>query len=751
MQTRIFAILLLTSALILSCSQQNLSLVRYVDPFIGTEGAGNTFPGATLPFGMVKLGPDCGNKDSNSGYIPGAPVHGFSHTHVSGTGGGPKYGNILVMPFTGDFKAGEIVSGPEHAVASPGYFAVDLAAYQIHAELTVSHGAGLHRYTFPADTPKGILIDAGSFLGEGHCCGEAQELVGSETRIVSDTRIEGHSCITGGWNMGGDYTVYFVAIFDTPAMEYGVWKNNQVEKGGKIASDNDAKTGAFFIFDPTKNNTINLRVGISFISTEKAYQNLQEIEHLDFDLARAIAEQEWERALNKIKIDDENEELKTVFYSALYHTMLMPTDRTGENPKWESDEPYYDDYYAIWDTYRVTHPLLTLIEPERQVGMVRSLIDIYEHEGYMPDARSGNASGRTQGGSNCDVLIADAFVKGLEGIDYEKGLQAMIKDAEVPPGVDHQKYGRGGIDDFNTLGYVSTNHERAGSRTVEYAYNDFCIYEVAKGLGKEDIAKKYLQRSGNWKNLWKPVTDSGATGFIMPKNANGNWDDAYKGRRWTPDKGWQPAEFTVHNGGTWQDFFYEANSWEYSFYAPQNVAGLVNACGGRDAFEARLDTFFVKNYYNVGNEPSFLTPCLYNYIGRQDKTNTTIRNIIEKYFTAKRNGIPGNDDSGSMSAWVIFNTMGFFPNAGQDVYLITSPHFSRVSLELGHGKVLQIVAHGLTEENIYIQKVSLNGKPLDRSWFRHEEIKNGGKLEFMMGDQTNNAWERELPPSTDVQ
>jgi predicted alpha-1,2-mannosidase len=744
------AIIISLTIILFSCtsSEDAPKLIEYVDPFIGTKGEGNTFPGAALPFGMVKLGPDSGNKLSNSGFKSDSVIHGFSHTHVSGTGGGPKYGNVLVMPFTGDFELGKISSLPQNYNASPGYFAVDLEKYKIRAELSCSKRAGFHKYTFQDSGKKGILIDAGSFLGKGFCCGEEQQLVASEINIVSENRIEGYTSVRGGWNKGDVYTVYFSASFDTPASSFGIWNDDKTEHGSRISKSKGQQTGAYFHFENTKSDIINVKVGISFLSVERALMNLNDdINHWDFNLVRKNAEDKWNDALKSIYVADKNRELKTIFYTALYHTMLMPTDRTGENPLWTSGNPYYDDYYAIWDTYRATHPLMTLIQKDRQIEMINTLIDIYENEGFMPDARSGNYSGRTQGGSNCDVMIADAFSKGLDGIDYEKALESMIKNAEIPPEEDHQKFGRGGILEYNTLGYVSTNHERAGTRTVEYAYNDYCIYLVAEGLGRSTAAAKYLERSGNWKNLWKQVTDSGAQGFIMPKSASGKWADDFMGRAWDPVKDWYPVEFTVHTAGTWSDFFYEADSWEYSFYVPHDVNGLINKCGGRNAFIDRLDTFFKENYYNVGNEPSFFTPCLYTYAGKQHKTNSTIRNILEEYYTAEHDGIPGNDDAGSMSAWAVFNLMGFYPNAGQDVYILTSPHFKELTLRLNEKKDLKIVSHNLNSENIYIEKVVLNGKDLNRAWFRHSEIEHGGKLEFFMASEPDNSWEEVLPPS----
>ncbi len=333
-----------------------------------------------------------------------------------------------------------------------------------------------------------------------------------------------------------------------------------------------------------------------------------------------------------------------------------------------------------------------------------------------------------RGGSNCDVVIADAYFKGLKNIDYEKGLASMIKNATVPPGDDERKEGRGGLPDYNTLGYVSTNYERAGTRTVEYAYNDFCIAEMAKAMGKDSLAKIYYEKSNNWKNLWNPDIESeGAKGFIWPRHEDGSWQE----------------DFNVHKSGTWPDFFYESHSWEYSLYVPQDVNGLIEACGGNEKFIQRLDTFFIKesytqtpwlnDYYNVTNEPGFLTPTLYNWAGRPDKTSETVRRIIADEYNATPAGLPGNDDAGSMSAWFAFHAMGFYPVAGQDLYLITAPHFEEVTIQLEENVSFTIIANGLNDKNIYVQSASLNGKPLNKSWFTHTEIKNGGNLTLKMG------------------
>jgi predicted alpha-1,2-mannosidase len=741
----LFFIVLMVLSLTIHAQQD---LTQYVDPFIGSEGAGHVFPGASLPFGMVKLGPDCGDKTSNTGYAKNEEVHGFSHTHVSGTGGGAKYGNVLVMPVVGDLKTIKPVSSYHDAIATPGFFSMALTDYNIQVDLTVSHKVGFHRYTFPKSNQSHIIIDAGSFLGDSikHAY-ESQEFIGSEIEILSNTRVEGYTRLRNGWGLGEEYTVYFSAEVDTPAESFFLSVNDRIDQNSLCAVDNGTKAKAIFQFSTAKNQQIQVKVGISFVSAKKARQNLvKEVSHWDFKQVQTAARQQWNTVLNTINIEGASDTDKTIFYSSLYRTMLMPVDRTGENPKWKSEEPYYDDYYAIWDTYRATHPLMTLIQPDRERDMVRSLVDIYRYDGYMPDARSGNHNGRTQGGSNCDMLVADAYLKGLKGIDYEAAFNAMVKNAEIPPGGTEMLEGRGGANEYIKLGYVPAEweplqavnpgntpklYERAGTRTVEYAANDWAIAQLAKELGRESEYIKFKRRAGNWANLWRDIECDGFKGFIWPRRDDGSWVN----------------KFSAFKAGSWGNFFYESNSWEYSFYVPHDVASLMDSCGGQKRFIERLDHFFDNNYFNVTNEPGFLAPYLYNYAGQPSKTNALIRRIIKANYTTSADGVPGNDDAGSMAAWYVFSSMGFFPNAGQDVYLIGAPHFDKVAITVKDDRKFEVLATNLSEENRYIQHAILNGKPLNRSWFCHDEIMNGARLELIMGKEPANWKTTKNPPS----
>ena len=479
-----------------------------------------------------------------------------------------------------------------------------------------------------------------------------------------------------------------------------------------------------------------MKIGISFVSIAQARQNLAaEIPRFNFDAVHAAALAQWDRALGKVELKGETPEQAQIFYTALYHTMLMPTDRTGENPLWKSSEPYYDDYYAIWDIFRTSNPLLLLIAPERETQIVRALVDLYRHEGWLPDARSGNYNGRTQGGSNAEFILTDAFVKGVKGVDWKTALAAEMHDAETSP-ADHFKEGRGGLDDWHRLGYVSIEgSDRPASVDMEYAANDFEIALLAKGLGDTADYKKYLERSANWKKLWDPdFSEGGFTGFIRPRHRDGTW--------LTP--------FTAMMSGSWNgNTFYEGNSWTYSTFVPQDVPALIRMSGGAQTFVDRLDAFFaVPLRYDVGNEPGFLAPYLYIWAGRPDKTDARVRQIIAASYHAGPDGLPGNDDSGAMSSWYTFGQIGIFPNAGQDVYLIGSPAYPQTTLHLAGGKDFVIEARNLSAENIYVTAATLNGRALDRAWLRHHEIVAGGRLVLTMANAPSQWAQHNPPPST---
>lgn len=742
------------------------SPVDYVDPYIGTQGLGNTFPGATRPFGMVKLGPDCGDLRSNMGYRHDGDVKGFSHLHVSGTGGGCKYGNILVSPFYGTTPPRRLSLRRDSEKAEAGYFSMNLENGTIAAELTATPHAGVHRYTFTTAGPQSLAIDAGSILGADYGFGEQQDLIGSEIDIVSDREITGQQRVSGGWNLGKAFTVYFYAVTDRPFDSFGTWKGQDFKSGLRQRSDSGEPTGAWVTFGDKDNSPIELKVGISFISVGKAKENcLAETSGKTFDDLRGESRDAWNAMLSRINVDSDNDDELKQFYTALYHTMLQPVDKTGENALWKSDAPYYDDFYCLWDTFRTSHPLLLLFTPERQRDIVNSLIDIYLHEGYMPDGRSGDSNGRTQGGSNGDMLVAEAILKDLPGIDTRLALEAMLKDAEVSPGGHQRNEGRGGLEDYKKLGYVSSDFERAGTRTMEYSANDWAIALAAKKLGEDSICAKYTRRASNWENLWRDVEYDGFRGFIMPRRPDRRWDTDYADPSWDyycttspnamyitplkeiPADKHSPETFTPSTCGSWCNFFYETNSWEYSFYVPQDMARLIQKCGGKDTFVSRLDEYFDNNRFHIDNEPGFLTPYLYIYAGEHGKTARRVRDILARHYSSAPDGLPGNDDSGAMSSLYIFHKTGFFPVAGQDIYLLGVPSYRNVEIDMGEGKKLRVSAKNMSDKNRYVNGVKINGQPWDKAWFRHSDIKDGATVEFRMGSKPVDWNTGELPPS----
>lgn len=725
-------------------------LSQYVDPRIGSEGLGRVFIGPSCPYGMVKPSPDC-TPSPNSGWLPMPErVDGFAQVHVSGTGGGPKYGNVLVTPFGNGIDRVNHYDYREYETIRLGYYDTQFKQNGIRTEITTANRASFYRFTYPEDSLKSLAVDAGFFLGENPVpdAREAQQFVGSEIQVLSDHEVAGYTRIRGGWNNGKAYTVYFYAETDRPFVQSLTWKGNRITEA-QSQYDSAEKTGVLLRF--AKNDkVVQLKVGISFLSMQKAKINAHsEIPHWSFEKVHQDLLGQWEQLLQKIEINPSTPlAKKRMFYTGLYHTMLMPVDRTGENPLWSDPEPYYDDFYAIWDTYRSSSPLITLIDPKREADIVRSLVNIYKRDGYMPDARSGNSNGRTQGGSNAEIVIADAFVKGLKGIDYELALEAMLKDATVPPGGNEEAEGRGGLIPYLELGYIPHGIDRAGNRTVEYSYCDYAIALVAKGLGKEDLYQRYLKQSENWKNLWRgDYEHEGAKGFIMPRDKEGNWLDSIPfghSTRMQPKFKYTPVTFEgPWYTPWWSMFFYEASSWEYSLSIPHDVPGLIEKCGGAADFEKRLDIFFDKGFFNVNNEPSFLTPCLYHWLGKPWRSSDRIREIIAKNYNDGPVGLPGNDDSGAMSSWLAFHMIGLYPNAGQDYYLIHTPLLTSTTFHLEGGKEFKVVAEGLSDKNCYIQGVTLNGKDYPYSVLRHKDIMAGGELILKMGKKPG-SWGKEL-------
>ena len=721
-------------------------LISYVDPFVGVDGGGNTVPGAAVPFGFANPSPDTAlgggaHGFNTSGYDSNRPIIGFSQTHVSGTGGNSKYGNFRVTPQVGEINIRDLASPKQSETAEPGYYAVTLSRPNVKAELTATRLVAAHRYTFPASPQAHLLIDVSSVIAAGGGDGQ-QEPVACSARVVSPNRVEGTGSFVGGWNPS-PYTLHFSAEFSRPFKAYGTWSGDSLRPDAASAEGERRSVGAYVTFDATERRQVEVKIGVSFVSPEKARENVRrETGGAGFDELRRRAAESWERVLSKIKVEGGTDDERQIFYTALYRSHYMPHDVSGENVWWQSGEPHYEDFYCLWDTFRTLHPLLTLIQPGRQRDMVRSLVDTYRHTGWMPDARVAGANGMTQGGSNSDVVVADALVKGLKGIDYETAYQAMVKNAEVDS--PRPLYEGREVGEYKRRGYMSMRHERSASRTLEYAYNDFCVAQVAKGLGKAADYRKYLARSNNWANLWDAETKT-----VRPRDGDGRWMEPYDRLKvYSLDS----PRFTW-----WGAPYYEGSGYQYSTYVPHDAQGLISRLGGDEPFVRWLDEFFDNGregepsfnpgLYTQGNEPDILAPFLYIHAGRADRTQAQVRRLMRREYRTGRAGLPGNDDAGTMSSWYVWNALGLYPNAGQDFYYIGSPAFTLAAISLGGGRTFTVEARDASAKNQYVQSATLNGRALDRAWLKHAEISRGGRLILRMSDSPSAWGSARRPPS----
>jgi predicted alpha-1,2-mannosidase len=703
------------------------------DPFVGSSGGGNTVPGAGLPFGFVNLSPDTTHGDTN-GYDNWSPIVGFSSVHVSGTGGNSKYGNFRVTPTTGPVNPRNLAYDRHDEIAAPGSYTVRIGnrpADEIGVELTATRLVGVQRIRFPQNQTGNLLIDVTSAVQLG---GSGPRATAAHAETHPDGSISGWASFEGGWNPA-PYTLYFYAVFDHKPSETGLWTaaqgRSEILPGKTVLDGGDQRTqvsnrlGAYARFT---DQTVQMKLAVSFISMDKARQNLSGIG--DFDAVRADAQAEWRAALGQIEVTGGNDDQRRMFYSALYRSHTMPHDVSGENVWWQGTEPHYEDFYAIWDTFRTLHPLLTLIQPQRQRDIVRSLLDTYTHTGWLPDARIAGANGTTQGGSNGDIVIADAIMKNLGGFDTRLGYEAIRKDAEVES-PDPMNVGRV-LKDYVALGYMPLSETRSGSRTMDYAYNDFVAGEVALKLGHPDDAQRYATRSLGWRKLWDDHL-----GCIHPRYADGAWLENYSCDYTYPDS----------TAPWWDHPYYEGSGYQYSTFVPHDVAGLLEKTGGQTGFTAWLDHIFDTGQYEQGNEPDILAPYLYIHAGRPDRTADRVRKIMAEKYRPTRTGLPGNDDSGAMSSWYVWNAIGLYPNGGQPFYYIGSPVFERSVIHLEKG-TFTVVAANVSAANRYVLSAKLNGKPIDRAWLTHKEIMAGGTLELEMG-ATPGTWATQFtsPPA----
>ncbi|MGD8538021.1 MAG: GH92 family glycosyl hydrolase [Candidatus Aminicenantes bacterium] len=711
-------------------SDEEASLTRFVDPFIGTGGHGHAYPGASLPFGMVQLSPDTRltGWDGCSGYhISDSVIYGFSHTHLSGTGVS-DYGDILLMPVVGPLKLErgsdeDPDSGycsrflHEKEEASPGYYRVFLEDYGVGAELTCTERVGFHKYTFPEGDQSYFLFDLT----------HRDRVLESQLRIVGDSQVEG---MRRSQQWAQDQHVYFVAQFSKPFESFGISQDDKITSDLREVAGTKLK--AYVQYSTKKNETIYVKVGISAVSIDGARKNLEtEIPGWDFSAIVKSAEHKWNQALSKIQVEGGTEEQSIIFYTALYHSLLNPNlymDVDGLYRGMDLEIHRAEDFvnytvFSLWDTYRATHPLFTIIEPERTVDFIKTFLKQYEHGGRLPIWElAANYTGCMIGYHSIPV-IADAYMKGIRSYDAEKALEAMKHSADL----DHL-----GLEYYKSLGFIPADKEsQSVSKTLEYAYDDWCIAQMAKDLGQEADYKRFIKRAQYYKNMFDP--DSG----FMRAKMNGQWFFPF-----------DPAEVNFN--------YTEANSWQYSFYVPQDISGLIQLMGGKEKFAEKLDGLFAADpqtsgrlqpditgligQYAHGNEPSHHMAYLYNYANQPWKTQERVREIMLKLYSVQPDGLCGNEDCGQMSSWYVLSALGFYPVCPGNVqYVIGTPLFPEARIDCGKGKTFVIRANNDPARNIYIQSATLNGEPYKKSYVLHEDVLAGGELIFEMGAQP--AWE----------
>ncbi|KAJ8071448.1 hypothetical protein OCU04_001768 [Sclerotinia nivalis] len=758
-------------------------VLDYVDQLIGSNNGGNVFPGATIPYGMAKAVADTNSGSNQGGFTTdGSNITGFSSMHDSGTGGSPSLGNFALFPYAG--CKGDIVDGctyPKKAratpfvsnsvKASPGYFGLTLSS-GIAVDMTTTQHTSLFRFKFPsasngnASSPL-ILMDLTDLS-------DSRQDNASISVDATTGRMTGNGKFLPSFG-SGNYVLYFCADFSgAPIRDNGIFIDSRASTDVKDLKISRSINGyplpaGVFVRFQSPGDGILARVGVSYISSDQACASAEaEIPDFDFAAVKNAAESIWRKKISPIRVSTKGVDTSFLknFYSGIYRTMVNPQDYTGENPLWKSDEPYFDSFYCIWDLFRSQTPFLTVLDPATVAKMVRSLIDTYVHQGWLPDCRMSLCKGFTQGGSNADNLLADVYIKGItEGIDWNLGYEAVIKDAEVEP-YDWSNEGRGGLDSWKALGYIPVQDfdykgfgtmTRSISRTLEYSYNDFVIASMGSGLGgHESDVQKYLGRSKNWQNLFNAAqtsfrsngTNTGFKGFFQPKYLNQTWgfQDPLKCSNIDINPN---SVCSLQNTGAET---FESSVWEYSFFVPHDQATLITIFGGPTAFVKRLDYLHDNNITYIGNEPAFLTVYQYHYAGRPALSALRSHFYIPSYFAPTNDGLPGNDDSGAMGSFLAFSMMGLFPNPGQDVYLITPPFFESVSITsplTNKTATIKNINFDPSYKNIYIQSATLDGKPYTKNWIDHSFFTEGKELRLWLGS-SESSWGTavaDLPPS----
>lgn len=767
-------LLLLISVFHIGNAQTHKNPVDYVNPFIGTDFFGNVFPGASLPYALIHVSPDTHNKGwlYRKGYVyTDDNIVGFSHTHGAGSGG-----EILLMP-TVHQKIQTIPGEKEdpdsgyrsrfshkQERASAGYYQVKLLDYDVNVELTTTPRVAFHRYTFPKSEFSRIILDLGYDINGGNRDSKAI------LNIVNDTKIEGYRK-----SVNSTGNIYFVIHFSKPFEYYGTFDNGYRSPESNAGfypmknGDKGDKIGAFVRYDTKENEQIMVKVAISYVNLEGARKNMaKEIPHWDFDKTHKEAVKIWDKALDRILVEGDSEKDKIKFYTALYRTLLSQYIFQDVDGKYLGMDGMihtaidYNLYSTIftWDTYRTAHPLLTLAAPEQVNDIMKSIEAKIRESGWVPGLHSYNKFSDSMIGDHMIPIVVDAYLKGFRDFDVAFVYRAMKKKAmEFPKSPVPINAARDGLKEYLNLGYVAADvNKESVSSTLEFAYDDWCLAQMAKEMGKTEDYNYFMKRAKNYSNLWDADTQ-----FMRPKLANGDFlellsnKDSLLVTKSNGNHSWYAYFEPLLIGRSPNRHYTESNAWPYIWAVQHDIPGLINLFGSKDNFNTKLDQFFTMSpsemgykyvgsvgtigQYVHGNQPSHHVAYLYNYSGKPWKTQYYTRFICEKLYRAGPAGLSGNEDMGSMSSWFNFSSMGFYPvTPGSNKYVISSPVFNQVVIKLEKGKTFTVKAKDNSKTNIYIQSAKMNGKSINRTWISHGEIMDGGVLEFKMGSQPNKSW-----------
>ncbi len=740
MKNTLFFILFALSILFTVQAQEP---VDYVNPIIGTSNYGATFPGPIAPRGMASIspfnvaGPQNLPLEKDSRWLSNPYVHentfltGFSQVNLSGVGC-PELGVLLLMPTTGAVETNHLKYGSTYSneVAKAGYYSTEIDKYNVKAEFTTSKRVGVSKFTFPKGESN-ILLNLGLGLTNEQ---------GAMVKVVSSTEIEGMRSVGSFCYNSPEaaYPVYFVAKFSKPADNFGVWKKPTTYNGveAKWMGYNgktrlmDASTkmvvgdsiGTYFTYKFDKTESVEVKIGVSYVSIENARENLEkETSNKSFNEIYKETYTEWNKLLSRIKVEGGSTNDKTVFYTALYHTLIHPNtlnDFNGEYPEIKTGkigktERTRYTVFSLWDTYRNVHQLLSLVYPQQQSDMIRSMLAMYDENGWLPKWELNATETFTMVGDPASIVITDTYLKGIQDFDVQKAYKAMLKSADQ---VENNPL-RPGLKNYIEKGYLTTDNGGSVSTTQEYNAADYSIALLAKELGKKDDYKRFYNRSISYRKLFDKNLK-----LLRPRLENGDWYEPFD-----PNDG---ANFSENVG------FIEGNAWQYAFMIPHDILGLKKIMGGNKAFTNQLQKVFDDNQFDMANEPDIAYPFLFNYVkGEEWRSQKLVSELVEKYFTNAPDGIPGNDDTGTMSAWVVYAMMGIYPIApGEPKYSITKPLFDKITIQLDskYYKNSELIIEKDTNANGYIQQILLNGKIYRGYFINHEDLVNAQNLKIIL-------------------